>query len=107
MSLELTSPQGFAPIRVKRADLSDFFTAIKNRRLVRGNTIANFQVTTKPFEGTALPQKPLGIQTKIPTTAGDKTSNKKRGHSTQIDTAKSTPKKKRAKLEAKIRKAKI
>ena len=105
MSLEQFTPQDFAPIQVKSADLDKFFTALPNRQVVRGNTTANFQVTNKPFEGHSLPQKPLGVLAKIPTIAGDITKTPKKRKT--ASTTKTAPKKKRTKIEAKLRKAKF
>ena len=59
MSLDQFRPQSFAPIRVNKSDLSQFFAAIRDRKVVAGDP-TSFRVSDKPFEESNPPTKVLG-----------------------------------------------
>ena len=59
MSLDQFRPQSFAPIRVNKSDLAQFFRDIRDRKVVAGDP-SSFRVSDKPFEESNPPTKVLG-----------------------------------------------
>ena len=92
MSFAQVAPQGFGPIRVKAGELSNFFSLLKQRRVVRGDDAASFRVTNKPFEGQVPEKKKPSLPTLSANTSGGGGSDVSRGSDT---TKKNTPAKRR------------
>ena len=60
MSLEDVKPVSFTPIRVQQDQVAKFFKDLKSRKLVRGENLNTFEVTSKPLGTTKTIQKHTG-----------------------------------------------
>ena len=82
MALESFRPQGYAPIRLKKEEVSEFFTRLRERKLVRGGEGHSFKITNKPLvdqKGSGSGEADIGISKATTATSRKRKGGCKRG----------------------------